>query len=93
MAIRRLGELNSASAAILLRLDLTRETSSEAIMRLRLRRRQQVNLLCILSDARYTFCDGGVLPPTWCPETIAEKNAVARTPLNACYCAVAPGGI
>ena len=55
------------SAAIILKLDSTREIINEALSKLRLRHREQVNLLSILCGTRYKYYHKGTLLPTWCP--------------------------
>ena len=66
-AIRLLGELDSVSAAIKLRLKLPRPIIKEALSKPRRRHSVQINLLGILRGARYKNYYKGTLLPTWCP--------------------------
>ena len=67
MARRRLGELESASAAIIVILEVTWGLSNEALFKLRLRIREKVNLLGISRGTRYEYYYKGTLLPSWCP--------------------------
>ena len=67
MARRRLGELESASAAIIVILEVTWGLSNEALFKLRLRIREKVNLLGISRGTRYEYYYKGTLLPLWCP--------------------------
>ena len=66
-AIRHLGELDSVSASVILQLHLTREIINEALSKLRLQHRAQMNLLSILCGTRFKYYYKGILLPTWCP--------------------------
>ena len=67
MAIKQLGELESVSALIVLRLQLTREIITEALSRLRMNHAAQVNLLSIICRTRFKYYQKGFLLPTRCP--------------------------
>ena len=67
MALRQLDELDSASAEIALKLDLTREIITSTLSRLRMRHAEQVNLLSVLSGSHFEYYHSGTLLPTWCP--------------------------
>ena len=69
LALRQLGELDSVSAKIILRLKLTREIITTVLSRLRMRHAEQVNLLSILCGTRFKYYYQGTLLPTWCPNT------------------------
>ena len=84
MALRQLGELESASAAKTLRLDLTCEIMREALPKLRSRHPERVNILGMMRGARYKNYYGGALLPGWRPNITAEEGAAAQIHRSTC---------
>ena len=74
MALRHLGELESVSAAIILKLELTREIINEALSKLPRKHKEQINLLGILCGTRYKYYYKGTLLPTWCPNKHQQQT-------------------
>ena len=67
IATRRLGEIESTSAAVILRMKLMRGVFKESLSSLRTNRRAQTNLLCILRGTRYRYYGPGALFPICFP--------------------------
>ena len=82
LAIRQLGELDSVSAAVILKLNLTREIIASALSRLRMRHEEQVNLLSILCGTRFKYYFQGMLVPTWCPNTFRGEVCAKNDSFN-----------
>ena len=67
LVLRQLAPLDSVSANIIIRLELTRELVRAALTMLQEERPAQVTLTKILSGARFKYLLDGVLVPTRCP--------------------------
>ena len=74
MAPRRLGELGSAQADILLRREFTREVVTTVLSRLRARRSGQVSIFSIFRGTRFKYLYRGALLQTWCPNTYRRRE-------------------
>ena len=68
--LRLLETLDSESATVLLRLDLTRDIIAAALAQLQHDHPAQVNLLSILGGSRFKYAIHGVLVPTRCPNIL-----------------------
>ena len=82
MAPRRLGGLDSASAEISLRLELTRGVAAAALSRFRMRRTDQVNPHSIFCGARLKYYYKGTPLPTWRPSTFRWVRRGSTESLN-----------
>ena len=80
--MRQLGELDSVSAAVILKLNLTREIIASALPRLRMGHEEQVNLISILCGTRFKYYSQGMLVLTWCPNTFRGEVCARNDSFN-----------